>query len=102
MVKVQKQALATIKESQPKKIVVDESPKRAQKNIEQAEAALAPGDRHFSAERRVAVHVVNVIIERGVGMMDERASKAHRGASELNIFMNRPALEPPGSPTEQA
>ena len=102
MVKVQKQALTTIKKSQPKKIVVDEGSERAEKDIEQAEAPFATGDHHFSAERRVAVHVVDVLIERGVGMVDERASKPLRWSMELNILMNGSVLEPASSPTEQA
>src|SRR5579864_1210179 len=73
VIKVQEEALAPIKKSEAKDVVVEERSRRTDHDVEHAEAALALGDDHLRAERGVAVHVVDVVGERGVGVVEEGA-----------------------------
>src|SRR5580698_817083 len=70
MVEVEEQAFAAIEKSEAEKIVVDECRERAQDDVEEAEATLALGNRHVCAEGGVAVHVVNVVGEGGVRVVE--------------------------------
>src|ERR1700692_5115122 len=58
MVKMQKQAFAAVKESQPNKVVVDKRRQRSQNDIGEAEAAVAFGDRHLRPQGGEAGHMV--------------------------------------------
>ena len=64
-----------LEKSETEEIVVDECRRRAHDDVEHAEAAVALGDCHLRAEGRVAVHVVDVIGEGGVGVVEERVSE---------------------------
>ena len=68
---MQQQPFAPIEESETKKIVVDKRGHRAHDNVREAEAAPS---RCLRAEGGVAVHVIDVIGERRVRMVNERTS----------------------------
>src|SRR5208337_4508224 len=101
VVEVQQQALPAIEKSEAEKIVINEGCERAQGDIEQAESAAALGHCHLRAERRVAVHVVDIIGERGVGVVQDGASQAAGWAAEFNVLMNRPVFEGASAATEE-
>ena len=84
MVEVQQQAFAAVEKSEAEKIIVDKRRQRPQDDVEQAEAAVALGDCHFRAQGRIAVHVVDVIGERGVGVVDDWAAEAFTGPRLLS------------------
>ena len=71
MVEVQQQAFAAVEKSEAEKIVVDKRDQRTQDDVDDAERTLPFGDDHLRAQRRVAVHVLDVVGERRVGMVDE-------------------------------
>src|ERR1039458_7555293 len=73
VVEVQKQAFAAVEKSEAEKIIVDKRREWTQDDVEQTEAAAAFGDCHLRAQRRVAVHVVDVVCERGVGVVEKGA-----------------------------
>ncbi len=101
MVEVQKQAFAAVEEAEAEEIVVDECCARAQDDIEHAEAALAFSYCHLRAEGRVAVHVVDVIGEGGVGVVEDGAVQTAGRAIEFNVLVNRPVLESARAATEE-
>ena len=77
-------------------IVVEKRGRRAQDDVESAESHAALGDNHLRAQRRVAVHVVDVVGKRGVGVVDERAFQIDSVlANQLNIFMDSAIFESP-------
>src|SRR5437588_4509371 len=90
MVEVQQQAFATVEEAEPEKIVIDESKERAQDDVDETEANFAFSDEHLGAERGIAVHVLDVIGERGVGVMENRRPNLGDGpCGNGNVFMNQ-------------
>ena len=68
---MKEQAFAAVEKSEPKKVIVDERCNWTHDDVEEAESAVAFGDRHFGAERGVAVHVVDVVGEGRVGVVEE-------------------------------
>ena len=75
MIEVQQQALASVEKSEAEKVVVEECGRRANDDVEDAEAHAASGDNDLRAERRVAVHVIEVVGEGGVGVVDQGAAQ---------------------------
>src|SRR5580658_101119 len=73
VIEVQQQALATIEKAEAKKKVVDERCEGTHDDVEHAEAALAFGDYHLGAEGGVTVHMVDVVGEGGVGVVEQGA-----------------------------
>src|ERR1700733_13335570 len=68
MVKMLQQAFAAVEEAEAEDVVVDECRKRPEHNVGEA-STLASGDRHFGAERGVAVHVLDIVGQSRVGVM---------------------------------
>ena len=90
MVEVQEQALAAVEKSEAEEIVVDERCDRADDYVEQAETALVFRDGHFRAQGRVAVHVIDVVGEGGVGVVDDGVFKVTRNSfRETDVFMDQ-------------
>ncbi len=85
MVEVQEQAFAAVEKSEAKKIVVDEGCERAQDDVEQAEAAVAFGDGHLGAEGGVAVHVVDVVGQGGVGVVEDVSDQSWLQVGSLSL-----------------
>ncbi len=71
MIEVEEQSFAAIQESKAEEIVVDECRHGSNHNVEDAEADSTLGDEHLGAEGRIAVHVIDVIGEGGVGVVDD-------------------------------
>ena len=71
MIQVQQQSFPAIEESEAEKIVVDEREHRPQDDVDETEPHFPFGDHHLCPERRVAVHVLDVVGECGVGMVYE-------------------------------
>src|ERR1039457_7617585 len=64
---------------------------------------MALGDCHLRAEGGVAVHVVDVIGESGVGVMEEGTDRELAVIpSHLQSLVNRPLLEPPHTLAKKA
>src|SRR5208337_173463 len=102
VVQMQQQALAAVKKSEAEKIVVDKRKQWPQHDVDHAESDFALGHNHLRAQRRVAVHVLDVVGERGVGVVDQVAPTAQvivpsviglLSRFELHIFVNRAILE---------
>ena len=74
VVQVQKQSFPAIQKSEAKEIIVDKRGQRPQNNVDHAEAAMSFRARCLRAEGGVAVHVIDVIGERRVRMVNERTS----------------------------
>ena len=103
MVKVQQKTFAAVEETKAKKIVVNESRQWPQYDVDDAEADLTLRHDHLRTQRRVAVHVLDVVGERRVGVMKESAGLDSSSDSfDLHILMDRATLEFPSSLTEEA
>src|ERR1700722_3536129 len=104
VVKMQQQPLATVEKAKAEEVVVNERCQRSEQNVNRAEphSAAAIGHNHLRAQRRVAIHVLNVVGECWVGMVDERAVlNPTRLAVDLYVLMDRAGLEPaPPAPEE--
>ena len=101
MVEMQEQAFAAIQKAEPKEVVVDESGDRTHDDVEHAEAARAGRFRgHLCAQRRVAVHVVNVVGEGGIGMVDESVFELTGLALQPDVFMDQAVFEAGGATAE--
>src|SRR3981189_3142182 len=100
---MKEQALAAVEKPEAKQIVIYKSCDWAQHDVEQAEAAAAFGNCHLRAEGRAAVPVVNVIGERGVGVMEDGTGRELAAIpSYLQSLVHRPLLEPPRTSAKQA
>lgn len=93
MVEVQEQAFAAVEESKAEKIIVEEGEERAEDDVDEAEADFAFGHDHLGAQRGVAVHVVDVVGEVGVGVVEERVFECAGDTFNVYIFMDRAILE---------
>ena len=81
---MQQQSLLAVKESEAKKVVVNECRNRSENDVDYREGhSLALFDDHFATERRVAIHVLDVGGEGRVLVMDEIAFKSPRQSTEL-------------------
>src|ERR1022692_1765616 len=78
MVEVQEQALAAVEKAEAEEVVIDERRKRPQDDMDEAEAAVALGNRQLRAQRRITVHVAEVESERGIGVVNERVVELFR------------------------
>src|ERR1035441_174544 len=105
MVEVQQHAFATVEETEAEKIVVDERCEWTQDDVDHAEPyfAIALRHDHLRAQRRVAVNVLDVVGERGVGVVKERSRLNSSAKSfDMNVFMDCAILELAASATEQS
>jgi len=71
MVEVQQQSLPAVEKAEAEEVVVDECGQRADDNVNHAEPDFTFRHDHLRGQGRVAVHVVYVIRERGVGVVDD-------------------------------
>src|SRR5581483_4641183 len=95
MIEMQQQPLAPIQKAKPEKVVIDERSPGPQHNVYETEAVIPLVHRHLGPKRRVAVHVLDVIGEGGVGVMDQRASERPNSTFlDSDVFMNRTIFEP--------
>ena len=74
VVEVQQQSFTSVEKTQTEKIVVNEGQAGPQRDVDHAESGTPLGHGHLRSQRRVAVHVVDVIGNRGVRMMQDRAA----------------------------
>lgn len=93
MIKVKQKALAAVEKSQAEDVVVQECKEGTDNNIDRAKAAFATRERHPSPERRIVIHVADVAVERGVGVVDEIACEAAGRAVEFCILMYQAGFE---------
>src|SRR5438067_8285785 len=70
MIQVQEQPFAAVKEAETKKIVVNERCKGAENDVDEAEAAMPFGDRQVGSEGGVVVHVIEVVGEGRVAVVN--------------------------------
>src|SRR5579872_663700 len=88
---MQEQAFAAVEEAQAEKVVVNEGENGTEDNVRDAEADFALGGDHFCTERRIAVHVVDVVGEGGIGVVKDSAGpQAGDVAVDLYGFVNGP------------
>src|SRR5579863_7072938 len=103
MVEVQQQAFAAIEESEAEEIVVEEREHRTENDVDEAEADFAFSHDHLRAERGVAVHVVDVVGESWVGVMDDGSmSDFGSVAVHFNCLVYRSILESAVTTTKKA
>src|ERR1700674_1457822 len=103
MVEVQQQAFAAVQETEAKEVVVNKGGYRPQENFEHTESARPIGFGPPRIERRVSVHVVDVVGECGVGMVDEStALNADNSTAGLNRFVHGSLLNAPITAKKQA
>ena len=102
MVEVEQQAFAAVEESEAEDVVVNKRGGRAGGDIDHAEAAVSLDDRHLGSQRRIAVHVLDIVGKIRVGVMDERMRKLVRRPAEGNIFVHRADFEGSGSAAKEA
>src|SRR3984885_6576510 len=86
MIEVQKQSFAAVEKSESKKIVVGEGGDWPQDDVEHAEAARAFSDCHLRTKGGIAVHVVDVVGEGGIGVVDDLDRAAHFVIQRRLIF----------------
>src|SRR5579864_8434736 len=99
---MQQQPLASVEESEAEEIVVDERRQRAQHDVDHAESDFPSRHDHLCAQGRVAVHMVDVVRERRVGMVHKRASELSRySLGQPDIFMHHSIFEYCLSSTKQ-
>src|SRR5581483_3843218 len=65
-------------------------------------SGLRSGHHHLRSQRRVAVHVLEICIQRGIGIVQHVVSQLRRRTLDANIFMNESLFEVAGAPAEQA
>ena len=94
MVEMQEQAFAAIEEAEAEDVVVNEGGNRSEYDIQDAEAGVAFGDGHLGAQRGLAVHVVEVVGEGGVGVVEEGAVElAGDSCGEPGVFVDEAVFE---------
>src|SRR5579863_2832516 len=84
---MQQQPLATVKEAEPEKVVVNESQQWPKHDISNAEPAITLGHGDLGTHRRIAVHVVDVAAQGGIGIVNQRVGKRARWAIHFNRGM---------------
>ena len=72
MVEMQQQALVSIEKSQPEKVVVYKRSPGPHHDIQEAEPAMTLFHRHLRPERRIAVHMLDVVGHCGIGIVYQR------------------------------
>ena len=68
---MQQQPFAPVEEPEAEEIVVEEGEQGTHDDIDKAEAGVAFADDHLRAEQGVAVHMLDVVGERGIGVVDQ-------------------------------
>src|SRR5579863_358925 len=99
---MQQQPLATVKEAEPEKVVVNESQQRPNYDISNAEPAITLGHGDLGAHRRIAVHVVDVAAQGGIGIVNQRVGNRARWAIHLNRGMCAIFFESPRAASNEA
>src|SRR5579864_3722597 len=101
MVQVQQESFFAIEETESNKIVIEKCQERPHGDIQEAESDLAFGNHHLRAERRVAVHVLDVIGDCRVGVVDDWGNHFYGQCSELDIFMDKTIRKFPATSVKQ-
>ena len=100
---MKQQSFAAVEESEAKKIVVDERRQRTHDDVDHAELGFSLHHDHLRAQRRVTVHVFDVVGERGVRVVEQRARLDLSGRSvHLDVFVDRAILELPSPTSEES
>src|SRR5437762_2728068 len=83
---------------------MNERGQRPQDDVEHAEAARAAMAGHFRAQRRIAVHVLDVAGERGIGVVDDGAIQPAGVAIalQLNVLVNGALFHTPAPAPKQS
>src|SRR4029450_3238713 len=93
MIHVQQQPRPSIQEAKPKDVVVDERCKRTQREIHRREMQGPLSNNHLCAKRRVAIHVLDVVGDGWVRMVNESTLKVASFSLESHVFVNESVLE---------
>src|SRR5579864_5670513 len=103
MIEVQQQAFASVKETEAEEIVVEECCQRTQDNVDDAEADPACCHDHLRAQGRIAVHVLDVVGERGVGMVEQSpVAYLPSSAAQLDVLVDRADFKSSPPPPEES
>src|SRR5450432_153033 len=103
MVEMQQQAFPSVEEAEAEHIVVDERRRWSKNNVDHAEPhpAVFRND-HLRAQRRVLVHVLDVIGEVGIGMVENSRVEVRDWSLDLNILVNGARFKSAGGTAKQA
>src|ERR1700693_4036244 len=93
VIEVPQQTFTAIEKAEAEEVVVEERSGRPQDDVECAEPHASLSDNHLRTQRREEVHVVEIVSERGVGVVQKSAAEATGWAIELNVLMNHPVFE---------
>src|SRR5271165_3746768 len=93
VVEVQQQAFTAVEEAAAQNVVIEERESRADNDVYEAEAHGPFGYGHLRAQRRVAIHVVEIAVERGIGVMKEMVLQFCGRAVQANVFMYQSVFE---------
>ena len=102
MIHVQKQALFAIQKSQAKKVVVNERRPRPHHDIPKRESTRLLHHSHLRTQRRVPVHVANVGLKGGIGVMKKGALEFSRQSTKLECLMYRSVIQPSDTTLEES
>src|SRR5882757_9999989 len=103
VVKMQQQSLVSVEKSQPQKIVVYKCEPGPNRNINYAESGWSLGHNHLRAQRRVAIHVFDVVGNSRVRMVQNRPSlQRGRTSAHLDSLMHSPILDTATASTKQS
>ena len=103
MVKMQQQSFAAIQKTQTKKVVVDKREPGPDHDVDYAESRTPLRHGHFRAQRRIAIHVIDVIGKGRVGVM-KNCAMLKRGsvAADFHRLVYGAVFNPAATAAEQA
>ena len=92
MIEVEQETFSSIEKAETEDVVVGEGRPRADDDVEEAETARALGNCHLGAEGGVVVHVVDVVGQGGVGVVEEGVVERALGSRHLKRFVYCPVF----------
>src|SRR5215472_7786478 len=103
VIQVQQQAFAPVEKSETEKVVVDKGEPGPQHNVAETETDFAFRRHHLRSQRGIAVHVLDVVGEGRVGVMNQGAIRHDlRVPFDVGVLMDRAIFKLAAFATEQA
>src|SRR6185369_9949084 len=93
MIYMQQEPRLAVEETESEKVVENERCERTQRQVDRGEMHRPLGHNHLGAQSRVSVHVLDVVGDGWVGVMEEGAVQLVSLSFEFHIFVNKSILE---------
>ena len=75
---MEEEAFVSVEKAETENVVVEKGEDWAEEDVDDREAQWPFGDGHLSPKGRVAIHVLNVVGDGWIGMVEKRAIAQHR------------------------